>query len=413
MIVAAQRSRFHRSLLFCIFSFSLTGCYQIARGPGNRSIWHTRFPKKPDFKGVVFILENPPAPEFALLLAQQYPQSFVVNMRVEKKPRDPFYLLRDSYTPLARSEGTIKRKTTWFTKGQTVSVRSRALPSVLILHQMFLTACDQLSESFTRGSCVRLTWSKTLYKNAEAPQKHSILTDLNASTGGFSLLNLLNIPDVLTAGALSRPRVIYAVPTGKNQNTIEELTVSFASADGDISIPARKAAYRGIFYGDAFAPLISPFVKASTIIPFSEPAYFDGRARSPGGWADCLEQMFLHPEVLKVASNVMPECLGERETWFKKQFEVKGFRMQPIPDPDPYAHEESNLRAYLLPRNPVLNLYIAERDLFSLKFGRVEWPGVCVFTDASDPQGPEYLWAGFDSQGNHFFQVLHEYDQPI
>jgi hypothetical protein len=395
--------------LLCLLLLALAGCTTIARGPGNRSLLHTRLPTKSDFKGVVFVLENPPKAEFAFLLAQQYPNSFIAVMPSEKDPKeyDPFYLSSESKPPrtipasLIKSD-TITRKDSFMEPRRDVTVRPQALPSILIIHHMLMTGCDQLPETITSESCIRLSWSTTTAGQAE----DTSLQKTNSALERFPL-NVLSGLSVITIGLLCPPIPLSNMEQGRYKNMIQILNATVAP-ERQVSIPARKKSKRGIFLGYAWYLLVSPFVKDDPVHPYFEsyPSY-----RSPGGWADCLEQMFEHSELLHAASNVTSERLAQREAWFKKQFEIKGFVLETIPYLSPYIfHEDGRIEIYLVPRNPVVNLYLYA--FFPvLKFGRVKWPGVCVLKDASDPDGPAYHWTGVDKEGNHLLPVLHRGDR--
>lgn len=293
------------SLCF-LLSLSLGGCFTMtARTSSNRSLWMTRLPDDPDMSGVTFILQDMPKAEFAYLLAQQYPESFVVAQPTRGVlGGSMFYLYNESNIsnePLAYARGGIRE-----------AVR-RDLPAMLVFHQMKMVACDPLPEALGGSSCVRLSWAK---------DKENFKTALSSTRRFF--ITMQRIPSFLTLGLLFPiPMSVPQISRGTSFG-LKELNVGI-NASPEYSILAHEDSEAGIYMGGLWSLPLSGF--------FEDPkdSLSPSEGFSPGGWADCLEQLFQDEKIRELSATLSPEELNSKAAWFRSQFESDGFSMAVVP----------------------------------------------------------------------------------
>lgn len=382
----------------CLILPIVTGCMQFVRHPSNHSLWHTRLPLKPDYKGVVFILQSPPKAEFAFLLAQKYPESFVVvvpSLKYDK--RQDMYSYKETDTELRAlfvSPGdSVFRITSWIT-GRDIPITSttlvRYLEKNLVCHHMKLVSCAKLPQSLTESPCITLTWSN---KNREI----AIPEDKN-STPLMMYQYLTLVPSLITLGLLTPP-----IPTTifGNINHPEALDINL-DGNENIDFVARDKAFKGYQIGTGWVILFAPFI--------SDYGYALGEesgGHSPGGWADCLEQMFRHPKVRQLGSATSMSTLHDREEIFRQMYETGGYDLEPKPL---WNHVFGN-PCYLIPRNPLLNIRLF--IIFPLiEFFPQNWPSNCFLKSHQDPKTPSYLWVEYSNNKNRLAPVW-EYDDQV
>lgn len=274
----------------------------------NRPLWRTRLPKNKSFRGAVFILEEMPASEFAFLLAERYPQSFVVAMPREKKNGGfasnlwnetdvPFVDIRDIHT-----EGI-------------------PLPRCLIFHEMQMTADDHPPAPLPDAPIIRLSW---------------VVNDLNIPPPGLfkgSVRAFLGVPTYLTGGFLWPPPIPRSVvPTEQSKvRRQQQLNVSSDPASAKTFF-ARQSAEWEFGYGFLWRLPVCLFSwDEPKLIGWSDPGY------SPGGWADCLEQMFRDDEISRYLESCTDEGITRRTSWFQEHYAKIGYGLERLPKENNYT----------------------------------------------------------------------------
>lgn len=392
------RSRIVSSFLFAallLLCFPLVGCMSHCRALSNHSLWHTRLPEKPDFSGVVFILQSPRCAEFAFLLAQRYPESYVVCT--------PVYNDSALYSMYLTDESMCSWK---WRKAQTghLLLRSgespRTLPvtevplgQTLLFHQMHMSSCEALPELFRKEQLVVLSWPYS--SPATSPNRSATTGEPPASTwdrireakdGAWFLANL---PGLIVG--VSFP--VRDDSFGAHRGPSWAMDAKIGETEPFRIFTARNAE-KEYLIGSFSSILLAPFVSDDPLncrLTASEGGDF-----SPGGWANCLEQFFRNPRITSLASSVKPERAMALKSSFSDLLRNQDYRLEPI------IHQKSR---YL---NRVERETI---DSYS--------PNICLFKNENEPSDLLYYWR--DSGKTNVLvtaaedhdELLHENGSPV
>ncbi len=291
-------------IAFLAISLCVSGCTVTYRGRGNRSIWRTRLPSNPTYKDVVFFLESPPKAEFAFLLAQKYPESYVICSPIITE-RGSMYVTRESHVPYewtyAKPGDKYVGKINF--KRVEIPITSETLSQNLVFHEMKVTSCDRLPDVFQISPHISLFWKP------EGPRY----------SGTNNTPSALMLPYLVAAVFGVNPPEPHHSITGHGR---QSLVVTINQQD-QLQFIADDDAERGAMIGFWFYVPISVFFPEVTAVSMEE------SSSSPGGWADCLEKMFSTPAVINAGGSIDSATSLAKSNEFDRQFAKKGFELLP------------------------------------------------------------------------------------
>jgi len=304
-----------------------TGCGVYFRHPANHALMQARLPRNPQFKDVVFHLQDPPKVEMAFLLAQTYPDSYVVCSLGsyidylylgETKNRPQHYGL----ARLAQGD-TILRKEGLFKPRRRIPVELRTLENHVVFHKMKAASFAELPPVFTENA-IQINWSE------ELPPPPSSRSDYYHQNSWFAYLGPLTVP--VAFGMVGWTAIAPPIPDKNiaSRNSRQILAASLPAGEG-LRIDAREKCEKGFYVGALWAfPLMSFFNKHH-----DESYKYLEDPWSPGGWADCLEQLFRHPRIFQTANAVEPSTSSALDLAFLTRYKDDGYVLEPMPPSDP------------------------------------------------------------------------------
>lgn len=297
---------------------SMSGCMAAFRLPGaNRPLWKTRLPAGRGFKGAVIVLAEMPKAEFALLLAEKYPDCFIVAAKPGRQRKEEGFHLGDE-TAGAREIGLS---------------RAAATPENYVFHEMRMTAVEEIPEPSPGAPVLRLSWAAEPDVRQRGGQSASFQNPAIA------------IPAVITLGSVWPPPLpVRSIAGGPYAGMIHRFTANRGEGDSRVYI-ANPGAERGVVCGLVWSAPMSILTWSWGSIPFFE-ALGSGRVnllpdrpgidepetgKSPGAWADCLDKIFHDPEIAEYLASGAGDGVADRKEWFQGHYSNFGRVMERLP----------------------------------------------------------------------------------
>lgn len=294
----------------CLASLLASGCVMVVRHPANHSLSDAHLLTKPNYREVALVLQSPPTADFAFLLARRYPEAYIVVTPSDRwREAHTMYFSGETNTDVRMLEakpGDKIRVLRGFT-GLDVPIRkslSRQLDKYIIFHQGHVVSCAELSDTWTHGPSIVLSWQRIKISDPAPENQWPLLSLIYAPIALASLGNLTPPLPTNYAGNPAFPNVLHIVIDGHNK----------------ITFMPRERSYKGYQMGWLWAVALIPVTHDGHSI------WQDG-GFSSGEYADCLEQMFRDSRVKRVAGRVEWNLEGKRRTEFWTMYEKAGFNL--------------------------------------------------------------------------------------
>jgi len=261
----------------------------------------------------VFVLEDIPKAEIALLFAETYPESFVVaKPAVDRLKFVRTEMIHDSNFFLG-----------WETESISIPGKSDSvnLPQYLILHKQAMTASDEIPEPIDGAPLVQLRWDVI---ETKTPPPNFAQKTLGHGMGFLT---------ILTMGSVwPPPTSTRAFPTKQIITKTQKLYAKVRNND-ERSILAQPKAEREFFSGFFWGLFFIPFPERDRTSYFSEGGFGD----SPGGWSNCLEQLFNDVETVEYLDSCTEAGLEARNEWFAELHKEHAYSYEQLPLKYSYA----------------------------------------------------------------------------